>query len=301
MDFLFHNNPHRECQIIGSCNGLICMLVEFYFSVEVYVFNLSTREAKQIPDFRGFFSNFPSDRVGFGYDNCSDDYKVVAIGDNSIYVYSLRIGSWTKVVQDVIPMFNFRASAANGTQQLNGALHWLCWKNDSDEVPPEIAAFSLVDEKLWKIPLPTSFTNFRKARLGVFEGCLCILPCCCDDEFWVMKEYGVMESWTTLEINVPFSNMLKPLGSPTRNIDEALLLIDETKLELRTGFNQFDRVVVAAAASLVVALGRVVVSAAAALVVDLRRVVVAAAAAEVLIIVVAALQRVVVASAAADT
>ncbi|XP_059630156.1 F-box/kelch-repeat protein At3g06240-like [Cornus florida] len=208
IDFVVQNNPHPRCEIIGSCNGLICMEVDFEF---IYVFNPSTRESKQIPD-----CDFPCD-IGFGYDHCSDDYKLVKITSNSMCVYSLRIGSWRKV-QD-FPKYSVNVFG-NG-MQLNGAIHWLCLKNDSDYTF-EITAFSLVDEKLCKIPMPTSVTDFNVAsQLGVFEGCLSVLPC--DDAFWVMKEYGVKQSWTKFVIKNSFSDILESLS--LLNYDEALLLI----------------------------------------------------------------------------
>ncbi|XP_059631580.1 F-box/kelch-repeat protein At3g06240-like isoform X2 [Cornus florida] len=230
VEFLFQNiKPHPRCEIIGSCNGLIAMGVEsddIYhkgnYGVSIYVFNLSTRESKEIPD-----CDSPGGLIGFGYDQCSDDYKLVSARSDSIYVYSLRIGSWRKV-HDFPDHFHV---VPYGTQ-LNGALHWLRFRmNNNLDMTLEIAALSLADEKLWKIPLPTSFTKFqlRTCHMGVFEGCLCVLSGC-GDAIWVMKEYGVKQSWTKLDIKVPFSHKLEPLGL-LRN-DEALLLIDYTKLVL---------------------------------------------------------------------
>ncbi|XP_059639026.1 F-box/kelch-repeat protein At3g06240-like [Cornus florida] len=163
IDILLKDNPHCKWEIVGSCNGLICMAVDFQF---IYIFNPSTREYKQIPDFD------PSGVVGFGYDHCSDDYKLFKIHSNSIYAYSLRNCSWRKVHD-----FTYKSSvgASSNGIQLNGALHWLCL----DEIgnPLEIAVFSLEDEKVWKIPIPipmpTPFTDADEAYfLGVLEGCL---------------------------------------------------------------------------------------------------------------------------------
>ncbi|XP_059639025.1 F-box/kelch-repeat protein At3g06240-like [Cornus florida] len=175
----------------------------------------------QIPD----FDPNPSRVVGFGYNHCSADYKLFKIHSNSIYVYSLRNCSWRKV-QD----FTYKSSVgvyySNGIQ-LNGALHWLCLAERGN--PLEIVVFSLEDEKVWKIPMPTSFTDADDAfEVGVFDGCLCILTL--DHVFWVMKEYGVNQSWTKLELGIPFLHTIKPLAL-LRN-DEALLLIDFTKFVL---------------------------------------------------------------------
>ncbi|XP_059639015.1 F-box/kelch-repeat protein At3g06240-like [Cornus florida] len=233
IDFLVQYNPPRKWQIVGSCNGLICMVANYghkyicnpsMYVLErfIYVFNPSTRESKQIPNF-----NPADDIVGFGYDHCSDDYKLVKIHNNSVYAYSLRICSWRKVHD-----FTYKCSInvyESGTQ-LNGALHWLCL--DDKGHPLEIAIFSLEDEKVWKIPMPTSFTDADEAyELGVFEGCLCILPWFGDAyTYWAMKEYGVNQSWTKLVTRVPFDDTFKPLV--LLGNDVALLWIDYKKLVL---------------------------------------------------------------------
>ncbi|XP_059633012.1 F-box/kelch-repeat protein At3g06240-like [Cornus florida] len=87
-------------EIIGSCNGLVCM--KFLLRVSYVIFNLSTRESKQIPycDLRPYEA-YNRYRYGFGYDSCSNDYKLVQLGRCSVYVYSLRAGSWKKV-QDYV-------------------------------------------------------------------------------------------------------------------------------------------------------------------------------------------------------
>ncbi|XP_059631589.1 F-box/kelch-repeat protein At3g06240-like [Cornus florida] len=243
IEFLFQNiKPHPRCRIVGSCNGLIAMDVKFgiyhkqNYGVDfrsIYVFNPSTRESLQIPWKSLHYLN------GFGYDQCSDDYKLVSTSHDSMYVYSLRIGSWRKVYH---PRDLDFCVITNGIQ-LNGALHWLSITDNKPDMPLEIAALSLVDEKLSKIPLPTSLTNFerRTCQIGLFEGCLCLIPRR-HDAFWVMKEYGVKQSWTKLDVKVPFvpfAYMLESLGM-LRN-DEGLLLINRSKLVLyntREGTNR---------------------------------------------------------------
>ncbi|XP_059664148.1 F-box/kelch-repeat protein At3g06240-like [Cornus florida] len=218
IDFLFQNinNPHPRWRIVGSCHGLICMLVDFGM---IRVFNPSTRESKQIRD----CDDPPGSIVGFGfgYDQCSDDYIVVKINGNGMYVYSLRNFSCWRKVHD----FTKYDVLSNGTQ-LNGAFHWLCLDKDSHK-PSEIAVFRFEDEKLWTIPLPASFNH--AFELGVFEGCLCIPPCG-GDAFWAMREYGVNQSWAKLHIKLPFFVTLQPLTT-LRN-HEAVCLTDFRKLVL---------------------------------------------------------------------
>ncbi|XP_059623827.1 F-box/kelch-repeat protein At3g06240-like [Cornus florida] len=254
IDFLFQSSPGcqiRGCYIMGSCNGLICIEVESLLikssklKRDTYVFNLSTRELRQIPDCDYYFPPCLHKIVGFGYDHCHDDYKLVNIDCDRIFVYSMRTDSW-RVVEDFNNKMDFRVFPY-GTQ-LNGAIHWLRIKNPNftykiaasrrmvdPKITYEIAAFRMVDEKLRMFPLPSTCANinFHKApQVGVFEGCLCIVPPPgCDSALWVMKEYGVEQSWTRIDIKFPVvSDMLALL----RN--EALM--DYTKLVLHNRINR---------------------------------------------------------------
>ena len=91
-----------------------------------------------------------------------------------------------------------------------------------------IVAFDFSEGKFRELPLPSDAAdNFT--TVGVLGGCLCWLTrgtattAMKQYDFWVMKEYGVKESWTKVVINIPFL-CLRPL-SFLKN-DEALLEID---------------------------------------------------------------------------
>jgi F-box interacting protein len=83
----------------------------------------------------------------------------------------------------------------------NGALHWLV------ELPNQsvlIRCFDLNDEKFRTIPLPLSTfyeANFIRTHVGVLGDCLCLssivasISSVWEIQIWVMKEYGVRESW----------------------------------------------------------------------------------------------------------
>ncbi|XP_059664198.1 F-box/kelch-repeat protein At3g06240-like [Cornus florida] len=226
IDFLFKNiiNPNPRWEIIGSCHGLICTVNEFGL---ICVFNPSTRESKQIRDCGDDDDHPRGGVVGFVYDHCSDDYKLLKMSrGNGMYAYSLRNCSCWRKVHD----FTKYSVISKGTQ-LNGAIHWVCLEGGSDK-PPEIAVFRLEDEKLWTIPLPAaaSFTRFNDAvGLGVFDGCLCMVACGGDNAFWAMKEYGVNQSWAKLDIKLPYYfHILPPLTTLRRRNDEeeAMCLIN---------------------------------------------------------------------------
>ncbi|XP_059630424.1 F-box/kelch-repeat protein At3g06240-like [Cornus florida] len=157
-------------KVIGSCDGLLCLRIG---STASYVFNLSTRESKRIPepDFKFcYWSSFYI--LGFGYDQSVHDYKLVAGAKKRFYVYSLRTDSWKKV-QDL--PYNHLPKPFSSGILLNGAIHWLF----SSKRRSKIVALCFADEKFWEFPVPTLSFN-----LGLLGGCLCILR---GNEFLVMK------------------------------------------------------------------------------------------------------------------
>ncbi|KAL8538632.1 hypothetical protein ACS0TY_000594 [Phlomoides rotata] len=101
------NADDREVTIVGSCNGLVCILED---TGGFILWNPSTIIARNLPDV-GVGENLVGDdftRYGFGYDESSDDYKVFVIITLScspnVYraisrLYSLKSNSW-KTLKD---------------------------------------------------------------------------------------------------------------------------------------------------------------------------------------------------------
>ncbi|KAJ9154401.1 hypothetical protein P3X46_027738 [Hevea brasiliensis] len=142
---------------------------------------------------------------GFGYAQSINDYKLVKIScKGSVFVYSLKANSWREV-----GMFPYRILALDPGIQLNGAIHWVVSHSTDSQI---IGAFDLVEEKFWDVSPPASVKNFY--GIGVFGECLCILPdtdITSHNDFWIMKSYGIKESWTKVVITIPYFRM-KPLG-----------------------------------------------------------------------------------------
>ncbi|XP_028096477.1 F-box protein CPR1-like [Camellia sinensis] len=114
---------------------------------------------------------------GLGYDSSNDDYKVVRISH-----YFCISDCTDSIIVSV------------------GSLHWLATDSKKLDV---IATFHLADENFQIMPFPTlQYAHRLKLRLGALDGCLRVLvPLSngCQD-VWVMKEYGVRDSWTKITI-----------------------------------------------------------------------------------------------------
>ncbi|XVF39341.1 hypothetical protein PTKIN_Ptkin01aG0026900 [Pterospermum kingtungense] len=187
------------------------------------MWNISLGESKVLPDeptepyvlgevYREIY-------YGFGYDSFNNDYKLVRIVQDElstydsysesppwfsteVKVYSLKTNSWRSCEQ--IPNYHFSQNywGMEYYTFVCGALHWLgtkeipWWRTSTREL---IIAFDVATEKHHPIELPNGMEDKRFRALGAFRGCLCAII---ENGFkvyiWVMKDYGVKESWTMM-------------------------------------------------------------------------------------------------------
>lgn len=202
--------PGRIDYIVGCYNGLLCIDIG---DAIVFLLNPSTREFKRLPDL-GVDLSLPNCSVsyGFGYDFSTLDYKVVAldccaVDDDAplkfhVNVYALKTNSWKKI-QD----FPYEYTPIDFPIFAGGALNWLVEPSDCRSTDfYSIGNLDLATDAYHIMPVPVSpdsETEFH-LTLGVLGDCLCLLQNKCDllDDVWVMKEYGVTESWTKI-LSIP--------------------------------------------------------------------------------------------------
>ncbi|KAK1370725.1 F-box domain-containing protein [Heracleum sosnowskyi] len=205
------NCCNKWSKVWGSYDGLV--LVQDIRRKKLLI-NPTTLESKQIPPVPcGYRLNSIFDLFGFGYDSSCDDYVVVAIcyefGSFSTYVYMLKTNQWNKVgfspYEHVSPYDHVnvqtRAPGAAGIF-LEGSLHWLAKKFD-DRNSCLISAFNIAKKEFSQVPPPKGVFDYitRCPRLGVLKGCLCLTTGVFNrNELWVMREYGVVESWVKLSV-----------------------------------------------------------------------------------------------------
>ncbi|KAH7836720.1 hypothetical protein Vadar_004760 [Vaccinium darrowii] len=142
-----------------------------------------------------------------GYDPVSDDYKVVRFiqfygqdvwdsFDSEVKVYSMKSHSWRRI-QDFPYYLRYKRSYG---ELVGSALHWVVSRKPESDVANLIAAFDLTSEEYRLVPQPEFSEKDFHMNIGELEGCLSIL---CNYiqvrvDVWVMKDYGVKESWTKL-------------------------------------------------------------------------------------------------------
>lgn len=216
--------------IIGSCNGLLAL--ENSCRNIMLLLNPLTKRHRVLPTFYRDLSRCVPSLEGFGFDVGSGDFKLVKIlafgkpmNYTEVAVFSLRVNSWRRI-QD----FPYFWVTGRCSVFVNGALHWAAALNQDADRNDIIIAFDLKSEEFYQVPLPP-IVGIEGYYIVVeaLGGCLCLL-CKFDDDdddrpwdLWVMKEYGVNDSWTNLAtlLNVGGGNV-KPLVY-SRSEDKVLL------------------------------------------------------------------------------
>ncbi|KAL1543908.1 F-box protein CPR1-like [Salvia divinorum] len=227
-----HYNPLTKFDFPHSSN-IICSANGFLFlcgSGEAhYVCNPITRDYTELrcpqeiiqpyrkivnyPEFLGESRYAYPDFVGYGFgaSKVSDQYKVVRIYLDSVilhgslsgrrvipkaecHVHTLGTGQWRRVEPGALLLeYTGRSSCVF----LNGNLHWVA--SDCDD-KLWISCFDLETESFSSFSTPPIHQESFEliSGLSTLGGCLCLCDQTREEEtvIWVMKEYGVEESWT---------------------------------------------------------------------------------------------------------
>lgn len=200
------NNPFRNqgfAHVVGSCHGLIC-LCNYDLHLTILLYNPTTRTHKKLPFLPKSSTLSHRYSFGFGYDDISRDYKFVRILQSDegtgpfksqVMVYSLKMDSWLRAPDVPRPFSSCREDGV----LVNGNLHWIHESFNGKEKDYSIVGFSLVDHSFSEVPQPTFEEDFINLRVGMLDGCLCLMVNDLDySDIWILKEYGVAQSWTRL-------------------------------------------------------------------------------------------------------
>lgn len=199
-------NPiNGPTQLVGSCKGLACL----FQPPNTYAFlNPTTREFRVLPD-PGTFPTYASVRFsGFGFVQSLDDFMVVSAATHKyglfpsvIRVYSDKANSWKTMPAEVkVP---FSAFTPAKSAYANGVAHWLgyiSWvdRHGNARSCCKIMGFDFANDKFEILLLHENIDQGEIKAFGALGGCICVLARDADLSLgmWVMKEYGVVDSWT---------------------------------------------------------------------------------------------------------
>jgi F-box interacting protein len=221
MPFEYSKEP--TFRIVGSCRGLLC-LSAFIHSLgsTCFLLNPATKKMKRLPIHNSIERFEGSETIplfiglGFGFDFKINDHKVVRVflsyedkSTGKYYskasIYTLSSGAWriSESTLDGVVYKNHSCMA-----ELKGALHWKAkriMEGDQNQNLRFIVSFDLETETFRDIMLPNEFLaseNEGSWQLSVLDECLSLIVNYKNGEtsmhVWVMKEYGVSNSWTKI-------------------------------------------------------------------------------------------------------
>ncbi|XP_059639621.1 F-box/kelch-repeat protein At3g23880-like [Cornus florida] len=217
--FIELENPILYCasqlHIFGSCNGLVCLsdnIFDYVFKKvnNLILWNPSIRKSMRLPmSSIGIDSHGLREVVdGYGFDSKTNDYKVVRIAyindfpDAEVELYSLNRGCWRRIYV-VGPHHRFTFAPLPSQVFVNGIVHWVGGDLDAD-YDISILTFDMSSEVFCKMMPPAAPPHgWMPTRLAVsvLGESLCLGhfdSLVSKVSIWVMKEYGVVQSWSKL-------------------------------------------------------------------------------------------------------
>ncbi|CAK9146364.1 unnamed protein product [Ilex paraguariensis] len=233
-------------RIVGSSKGIICLFDTNYFTyIGTLIFwNPSIRKFKIVKDshlshrFRDKFSHMV---VGFGLVSKINDFKVVQIlydldnqAEPDVLVYGFDDDCWRKI-EAVAPCFVNKGWSNNVF--VNGCVHWMAYERSKklDGRYNSIMAFDVGDEVFRVMELPRNreinydqmflFPSASEESLSLF---ILFRDGASDRwEMWIMRQYGMAESWmrqfTIVQLQISLPLMI-------RNNGEVLLVMNNGNL-----------------------------------------------------------------------
>ncbi|XP_057453980.1 F-box/kelch-repeat protein At3g06240-like [Lotus japonicus] len=198
---------NSKFDVVNSCAGFLCLCDrnKEYFVVCNPIIGEFIRLPKTTKTYRTTIYRVDAIYTGFGFHDKTNQYKVVRILHKrriwrepkmimTVEMHTLGTSTWRNVgdFDDNICELGFPTC-------VNEALHWICL----DDNERSISRFHFEHEKFDSLPFPQGSENgisgTRNITMGVLNECLYI----CDSSFldipirmWIMKDYGVEESWT---------------------------------------------------------------------------------------------------------
>ncbi|CAL5184551.1 unnamed protein product [Lathyrus oleraceus] len=224
-----HLLPYNS--ITASCDGILCLQIKSEGLVALW--NPSIRKFKEFPPFETpqiLNQVFPT--FGFGYDHVSHHYKVIvlyytafsklnSVDTTKVKVHTLGANCWKTI--ETFP-FGAVLDEHAGTY-VRGTIHWIAYTQWCRKGPLFILSFDLGNDSCQKL-LPPHHADISPdyLTLSVLRDSLCLIS---DHHIWVMKEYGIHDSWTKL-CSVTY------LQDPSMRLSKALYVFDDDRLLLET-------------------------------------------------------------------
>ncbi|KAL3753204.1 hypothetical protein ACJRO7_000579 [Eucalyptus globulus] len=215
----------KKFKLVDSCNGITCFSTfdhKICHNSKIFLWNLSTGENMALPQPSYHVSNL----VGFGFNPLSghpDDFTIVNVNiyvekwpnyTSQVEVYSFRRNCWKQLGNICPPSL----SQHLGNQVIfENFICWCpCFRLDR-EILALMILYDVAQDAFQKMALPNIMPLGEKL-ISLLDGCLSVIArnsstkqC----EVWIMKEFGVCESWTklyTIGASTTIIGIRQPIG-----------------------------------------------------------------------------------------
>nr|XP_004288686.2 PREDICTED: F-box/kelch-repeat protein At3g23880-like [Fragaria vesca subsp. vesca] len=214
LDFVYNQLPYGGLDFVPSTHYSYHGLFFSHYCSGCFRFSLidyETKESEYLPDAKirrltiePGFDYWHLYGVGL-FDYSTNGYKVIKgqqYNDGvvfSVYTWNPTCSGPRRKIEHLFPYRVLRSHGGHGIL-VNGEVHWLATKKVGQESLVMIISIILAEEKVREIAIPPNAPT-GSIELGEFRDWLCITSAgygTCN-EFWVMKEYGVRESWTKMQ------------------------------------------------------------------------------------------------------
>ncbi|KAJ4706744.1 F-box protein [Melia azedarach] len=224
-------------QLVASSNGLICLSdLHHFFGKTIYLWNPCIWRlkvlrhscfARHFRDGKFFFA------IGVGFGQQGNDLKIVRIMYSGnfhlpiyvenqppkVEVYSLATNSWRRVGTNA----GYYTIDKLSTAYVNGAVHWVASKTgEGYRFRKFVLSFHFDSANFGEIMLPNYHHDgdgdSRRVSVAVLKDSLVLIVSCLNNYkiercyIWVMREYGVAESWTKEYSIVPDERFSRTFG-----------------------------------------------------------------------------------------
>ncbi|KAJ9557968.1 hypothetical protein OSB04_012582 [Centaurea solstitialis] len=220
--------PGYNFHIVGSCNGILCLFDHKIHQITLW--NPSIRRTLTLPDHHSSLRNCSSNgcqaAIGFGFDQVTDDYKIVKITyatyrrdlvpESSIY--TINTGVWRAIAFPDTPLNNVSHACF-----VNGGLYWLVTER-SNIGHCYVMSFDLSTEVFDTIPLLEP--SWEYTQLTVIKGCLAVITNEGRNSWiWLRKAYKNVTCWSRdLKLNIdPYEGKISKVLQLTTNDDLVLI------------------------------------------------------------------------------
>lgn len=193
--------------VISSCNGLVCLYSPAELKPQYCICNPVTGECLSLPPPKLASKRSRYIHSGFGFCATNAQYKVIHFmapqgsslpttpnATTEVMVLTVGTTSWKNIGSGP------RVRAGGSFDSLlSGCLHFITRSNEPSKL---ICSFDLAKDEFKAVPEPPHFVldfvnDISWINVGVKGQCLCLCYTVIDLKFevYVMKEYGIRESW----------------------------------------------------------------------------------------------------------